>query len=442
MGETRFRKKRLACCTAVIVVLGFLGLHRSVLASTSAPTFYKDVLPILQQHCQVCHRAGEIAPMPLITFAQAHEYAEKMKRMTSSKRMPPWFADPGFGRFSNDNSLTAEQIATIASWADGGAPAGNSKDAPPSPHWAKGWNISEPDLVIGMPKPVALPARGDVEYTYEIVSTGFTEDKWVQASEIRPTSREHVHHAVIYIRPPSSKWLRNAPVGRPFSASDMTTDEDVRQALFTDSDMLLVYAPGSSPDQWPDGMAKCIPAGSDLVFQMHYTTNGDATTDQTSIGMVFAKQPPKQRVLTLQLTNHSFVIPPGADNFRVEVFGTLPNDATLLSFFPHMHLRGKRFEYDIVHPDRTVETLLRVNYHFHWQMSYKLAEPRFLKSGTKLQAIAWFDNSKNNPHNPDPEQTVRWGGQTYEEMMVGFFDLAVPANIDKWQYFVRRDQAQ
>ena len=380
--------------------------------------------------------------MPLITFAQAHEYAEKMKRMTSSKRMPPWFADPGFGRFSNDNSLTAEQIATIASWADGGAPAGNSKDAPPSPHWAKGWNISEPDLVIGMPKPVALPARGDVEYTYEIVSTGFAEDKWVQASEIRPTSREHVHHAVIYIRPPSSKWLRNAPVGRPFSASDMTTDEDVRQALFTDSDMLLVYAPGSSPDQWPDGMAKCIPAGSDLVFQMHYTTNGHATTDQTSIGMVFAKQPPKQRVLTLQLTNHSFVIPPGADNFRVEVFGTLPNDATLLSFFPHMHLRGKRFEYDIVHPDRTVETLLRVNYHFHWQMSYKLAEPRFLKSGTKLQAIAWFDNSKNNTHNPDPEQTVQWGGQTYEEMMVGFFDLAVPANIDKWQYFVRRDQAQ
>jgi hypothetical protein len=411
-------------------------------ASSSAPGFYKDVLPILQQHCQTCHRAGEIAPMALVTYAQARKYAAEMKRMTSSRMMPPWFSDPRFGHFSNDLSLTPAQIATIADWADAGAPAGNPRDASPTPRWAHGWNIPKPDVEIEMSKAVTLPAHGDVEYTYEIVPTGFTEDKWVQASEIRPSSREHVHHAVVYIRPPNSKWLRNAPVGRPFSASDMTTDEDVRQALFTDSDMLLVYAPGSSPDQWPDGMAKCIPAGSDLVFQMHYTTNGHATTDQTSIGMDFARQPPKQRVLTLQLTNHSFVIPPGADNFRAEVFGTLPNDATLLSFFPHMHLRGKRFEYDIVHPDRTVETLLRVNYHFHWQMSYKLAQPRFLKAGTKLQAIAWFDNSKNNPHNPDPEQTVRWGGQTYEEMMVGFFDLAVPANVDKWQYFVRRDQTK
>jgi len=167
--------------------------------------------------------------------------------------------------------------------------------------------------------------------------------------------------------------------------------------------------PGSSPDQWPGGIAKCIPARSDLVFQIHYTTDGQAATDQTAVGMVFAKQPPRQRVLTLQLTNHSFVIPPEADNFRVQVFGTPPNDATLLSFFPHMRLRGKRFEYDI---------------------------------GTKLQAVAWFDNSRNNPHNPDPEATVRWGGQTYEEMMVGFFDLAVPASVDEWQYFVRHASAQ
>jgi len=380
--------------------------------------------------------------MALVSYLQTKKYATAMKRMTNSKAMPPWFADPRFGKFSNDLSLTPEQIATIAAWSDAGAPAGNPQNAPPAAQLARGWNISEPDLVLSMPKPVSLPARGEVAYTYEIVPTGFKEDKWVQASEIRPTSRGHVHHAVVYIRPPNSKWLRNAPIGRPFSSSDMTTSEDVRQALFTDSDMLLVYAPGSSPDQWPDGMAKYIPAGSDLVFQMHYTTNGHATTDQTAVGMVFAKQPPRQRVLTLQLTNHSFVIPPEADNFRVEVFGTLPNDATLLSFFPHMHLRGKCFEYDIVNPDGSVETLLRVNYHFHWQMSYRLAQPRFLKAGTKLQAVAWFDNSRNNPHNPDPEATVRWGGQTYEEMMVGFFDLAVPASVDKWQYFVRHASAQ
>ena len=195
--------------------------------------------------------------------------------------------------------------------------------------------------------------------------------------------------------------------------------------------MLLVYAPGSLPDHWPDGMAKFIPRGSDLVFQMHYTTNGHRDTDQTSIGIIFAKEPPKQRVLMLQLTNTHFTIPPGVDDYRVESRGTLPNDATLLSFLPHMHLRGKRFEYNIIHPDGNIETLLRVNYHFHWQLSYRLAEPRFLKAGTKLQAVAWYDNSKKNPHNPDPESAVTWGDQTDDEMMVGFFDVAVPAALDK-----------
>jgi hypothetical protein len=171
---------------------------------------------------------------------------------------------------------------------------------------------------------------------------------------------------------------------------------------------------------------------------MHYTANGTPGTDQTSVGMVFASQPPKQRVLTLQLTNHTFIIPPRTDDYRVEVQGTMPNDATLLSFFPHMHLRGKRFEYNILHADGNVETLLRVNYHFHWQLSYRLAEPLFLKAGTRLQAVAWYDNSEDNPYNPDPNKSVMWGGQTYDEMMVGFFDVAVPANVDKEQFFERR----
>ena len=400
-------------------------------------TFYKDVLPILQDHCQVCHREVEIAPMPFVTYEKTRPWAAAIKQAVQSKQMPPWFADPHYGKFANDPSLTSQQIAVISAWADAGAPAGLSKDAPPPRYWAKGWNISEPDKVVQMPKPVSLPASGDVEYTYEIVPTGFTEDKWVQMSEIRPSSREHVHHAVVYIRPPTSTWLRNAPVGVPFTPSSFSDAEEREEAHATTSNMLLVYAPGSEPDRWPDGVAKFVPAGSDLVFQMHYTTNGHASMDQTSIGMVFAKQPAKQRVLTLQLTNHSFVIPPHTDDYRVEVSGTLPNDATLLSFFPHMHLRGKRFEYNILHPGGAVETLLLVNYHFHWQMSYRLAQPRFLKAGTRLQAVAWYDNSEDNPHNPDPNKAVTWGGQTYEEMMVGFFDVAVPVNVDKEQFFVR-----
>jgi mono/diheme cytochrome c family protein len=403
-----------------------------------APTFYKDVLPILQDHCQSCHRIGEVAPMPLETYAQTKLWADIMADTVATRMMPPWFADPRYGHFSNDPTLSEQQIAAIVAWAKAGAPAGNHHDAPPPRKWTNGWNITKPDLILKMPQPVQIPAHGEVEYTYEIIPTHFAEDHWVQMSEFRPGSPAHVHHAVVYIRPPHSPWLRHAPVGQPFTASTLTDPEEKRQAHETTSDLLLVYAPGSSSDQWPDGMAKFVPAGSDLVFQMHYTTNGTPDTDQTELGMVFAKTFPKQRVITLQLNDHALLIPPGADDFRVEVQGTLPNDAVLLSFFPHMHLRGKRFEYDIVHDDGTVEVLLRVNYHFHWQLSYKLAEPRLLKAGTKLRAIAWYDNSKNNPHNPDPDKLVTWGDQTSDEMMVGFFDVAVPAGMDKWKFFERR----
>jgi len=428
--------RALSCGAAVAFAFFFIAADLPHKTATS-PTFYRDIVPILQQHCQNCHRPGEIAPFSLVTYEETKPWAQAIKRATQSKDMPPWFADPRFGKWADDPSLSPEQIATLASWAAAGAPSGNSHDAPSPHHWAEAWNIPEPDVVIRMPKPVPIPTNGDVDYTYEIVPTGFTTDKWVQMSQIRPSSPEYVHHAVVYIRPPDSNWLRGAPVGVPFTANDLTDPVQRRNAHWTDSDMLLVYAPGSSPDRWADGMAKFIPAGSDLVFQMHYTTNGHAGMDQTAVGIVFSKVPVTQRVLTLQLTNSSFLIPPHADNFEVEVHGTLPNDATLLNFFPHMHLRGKRFEYNIIHANGTVETLLRVNYNFHWQLSYRLAQPRFLKKGTELQAIAWFDNSDKNPHNPDPDATVKWGDQTRDEMMVGFFDVAVPANVDKKRFFVR-----
>jgi hypothetical protein len=416
---------------------------RSLRCAQATPsTFYRDVLPILQQHCQTCHRPGEIASsIPLVTYQQTRQWASGIRDATRSKAMPPWFADPCCGHFSNDPSLTTDAISILAAWADTAAPAGNSGDAPPSPPWTTGWNIPQPDIVLQMPKPVEIPAHGDMEYTYEIVPTNFTEDRWVQMSEMRPSSRAHVHHAVVYVRPPNSDWLRGAPVGIPFTASALGDEHLRHQAHETKSDMLLVYAPGSSPDQWLDGMAKFVPAHSDLVFQMHYTTDGHAASDQTSMGLVFAKQPPSQRVITLQLANdHDTIpIPPVADNYRVEVHGTIPNDCTLLSFFPHMHLRGKRFEYNIVHADKSRETLLRVNYDFYWQLSYRLAQPRPLKAGTELEAIAWYDNSRKNRHNPDPDAAVTWGDQTYNEMMVGFFDVAVPAAMDKAQFFVRRE---
>jgi mono/diheme cytochrome c family protein len=418
----------------------------------ATPTFYRDVAPILQQHCEICHRADGIAPMPLQTYSQAKAYAGAIAASAKTKSMPPWFAVPGIGHFSNDPSLTPDQIAALSAWAAAGAPAGEAKDAPQPILWAASWTIPEPDVILPMTKGVAIPRDGEVDYTYEIVPTHFVQDRWVQSVEVLPSLRANVHHAVVYIRPPGSNWMRHAPIGIPFTADELTDPEDRRGAHWTDADVLLVYAPGSSPDEFPPTMGKFIPSGADLVFQMHYTTNGHAATDTTRVGLRFAKTPPPKRVLTLQLTNDHFVIPPGAPDYRVEARGTLPNDAILLSLFPHMHLRGKRFEYNIVNPiaegrnlrtgefgpkNKPTETLLHVNYHFHWQMSYKLAQPLLLKAGTELEAIAWYDNSKNNPHNPDPEAAVRWGDQTYDEMMVGFFDVAVDGNIDKKKFFER-----
>jgi len=375
--------------------------------------------------------------MAFETYEQTKRFAAAIRVATQNRTMPPWFAVRGIGKFSNDPSLSDEQIAELASWAASNAPAGNPAEAPPQRKWSGRWTMAKPDLVVAMKQGVEIPADGEVDYTYEIVPTNFQEGRWVQGSEILPGMPENVHHAVVYVRPPGSPWLRHAPVGKPFTAESLATEEDQREAMWTDSDILLVYAPGSTPDNWAEGMAKYVPAGSDLVFQMHYTTNGKAGKDVTRIGLRFARGVPAKRVLTLQLTNDHFVIPPGVPDYRVEAWGTLPNDALLLSFFPHMHLRGKRFEYNILREDGSVETLLRVNYHFHWQMSYRLAEPLTLKAGTKLQAVAWFDNSRGNPHNPDPEAAVRWGEQTSDEMMVGFFDVAVERDFDKARFFER-----
>jgi hypothetical protein len=440
------RMKRLARLSIfqllLVVLLVVIALGQTSDRNVQKPTFYKEVLPILQGHCQVCHRAGGIAPMKFENYEETRRYAAAIRAAAEKRTMPPWFAEPGIGKFSNDPSLSDREIADLAAWAEAGTPAGDLRDSPAKRNWSGRWSIAEPDLAVKMTKGVKIPADGEVHYTYEIVPTNFKEGRWVQGSEILPGMPENVHHAVVYVRPAGSPWLKHAPLGKPFTAEMLVTEEDRQDAMWTDSDILLVYAPGSTPDNWPDSMAKYIPAGADLVFQMHYTTNGKAATDVTQIGLRFAKEVPKQRVLTLQLTNDQFVIPPGVPDYRVDAWGTLPNDALLLSFFPHMHLRGKRFEYNIVHKDKSIEALLRVNYHFHWQMSYRLLEPLALKAGTKLQAVAWFDNSRGNPHNPDPDVAVRWGEQTSDEMMVGFFDVAVAKDFDKWRFFERGRKAE
>ena len=386
-------------------------------AFAQTPTFYRDVLPILQAHCQQCHRPGEVAPMPLLSYNQVRPWAKAIRAAVLTRQMPPWFADPCCGKFANDPSLSPSQRDTIARWVQAGAPEGDAKQAPPPRLWIDGWNLpAPPDAVLAMARPFPVPAKEAVDYQYSIVPTGFTQDRWVTAAEVRPTSPSVVHHAVVYIREPGQTWTRGP----------------------TKADILTVYTPGTSADILPAGMAKLVKAGSDLVFEIHYTPNGKATTDQTQVGLVFAKSPPRKRVLTLQLNSTTFQIPPGDPNHRVEVSGTLPNDALLLSFLPHMHLRGKAFEYNITSPGGAAVTLLRVpHYDFYWQLSYRLAEPILLKKGTRLEAVAWFDNSANNPRNPDPTVGVSYGLQSSQEMLVGFFDVAVDPNLDKQEFFIR-----
>ena len=280
-----FRALCMLAVAGLTVCLCSAGYQKADLSTS--PTFYKDVLPILQDHCQSCHRAGGSAPMALVTYDETRPWARKMAAAVEMKMMPPWFADPRYGHFANDPSLTERQVATISEWVEARAPAGDAHDSPAPRKWTGGWTIPQPDAVVKMPKAVRIPARGEVEYTYEIVPTHFAEDRWVQMSKLRPSSAAHVHHAVVYIRPPDSSWLKHAPVGEPFTASMLGDPEERRQAHETTSDLLLVYAPGSSPDEWAEGMAKFVPAGSDLVFQMHYTTNGAADEDQSSIGIVF-----------------------------------------------------------------------------------------------------------------------------------------------------------
>jgi hypothetical protein len=373
------------------------------------------VAPILQQHCQQCHREGEIAPMPLGTYKQARPWAQAIKEQVLLKKMPPWFADPHHGKFANDPSLSAAEIHTLAEWADSGARESGWGQETARP-WVQGWNIPQPDAVFSMPEAFPVPAKGEVAYQYFDVPTNFTEDHWVQAVEVRPSARAAVHHVVVYIREKDDVWIKGP----------------------TKSDILEIYTPGTLPAVWKPGQAKKIPAGAHLVFQVHYTPTGQPVSDRTVAGVIFAKEPPAERVLTIQLGNSSFAIPPGRADYPVSVMGTLPHDATLLSFFPHMHLRGAGFEYLIIPPKGPPITLLKVeNYNFYWQLSYVLAEPLKLKAGTRLEATGWFDNSANNPLNPDPKATVRYGEQSWEEMCIGFFDLAIPADMDKVGFFVR-----
>lgn len=406
-------------------------------AAPAAPTYYGDVEPILAARCQGCHRPGEIGPMPFLTYNEVRPWAKAIQKSVASRKMPPWFAEAGIGHFGNDRSMSAKEIAAINAWVDAGAPAGDEKKKLPAKAWVEGWNIPKPDVVLGMKSSVSVPAGSKVDYQYIVIPTGFTEDKWVNMVEARPSDRSVVHHAVIFIRDPQSKWLREAQPYVPFVPDRKGADRrlDVGGG---GNEILHTYTPGNLPDVWKPNQAKLIPAGADLVMQMHYTSTKKDSSDHTSIGLVFAKTAPEQRIMTLVTGNESFVIPPGDPAYRARGGMTIPNDATLLTFFPHMHLRGKGFEYYLVDGDKREPLLKLTKYDFNWQLTYQLAEPIALKQGMKIEAIGIFDNSLNNPYNPDAKSEVRWGEQSWEEMSYGFFDVAVDARHNRRSWVTRK----
>ena len=328
-------------------------------------TFNKDVLPILQKNCQGCHRPGEAAPFSLLTYTEARPWAKAIRESVRLKRMPPWFADPHVGKFANDRSLTQPDIDTLAAWADSGAAEGDSKDAPAPVKHLTGWNIGEPDLVLEMPAEYHVPATGTIDYTYFVVPTGFTEDKWVRFAEVRPGNRKVVHHVIAFIREPGSKWLAGAVPGKPFVPGKSDREGDGLGQI------LVGYAPGTVPVKFDEGQARLVKAGSDIVLQLHYTADGKEQTDRSKIGMVFAKEPPTQRVITMAALNTKFVIPPGVADHKVTAEIILKEPTTLTALIPHMHLRGKAFEYRVVYPTGETQELLRVpKYDFNWQLTY------------------------------------------------------------------------
>ena len=387
--------------------LPLVAVMMTASAATNTPvTYTKDVASILNKRCLECHRKGEVAPMAFTSYQEVRPWAKAIREAVMARKMPPWLADPHFGVFSNDRRLSQSEVDTLVDWVAAGAPEGNPKDLPPAPEYADGWTIGKPDVIIDIGTDFEVPATGVVPYKNFTVLTGFTEDKWIVAAEIRPDKRAVVHHVIVFMTDPGME----------------------RQAGLEGGNLLVGFAPGDPPVRFRPDTAKFLPASSKLMFQMHYTPNGTSVKDRSYVGLRFATTPPKLRAFTGRALNFGFVIPAGEPSHEVKASWTAKQDLNLYGLMPHMHLRGKDFKYTIVYPDGRDEVILNVpKYDFNWQLAYEFKEPMALPKGTRIDCVAHFDNSPNNKFNPDPAKDVRWGPQTWEEMMIGWFTYTVPA---------------
>jgi Copper type II ascorbate-dependent monooxygenase, C-terminal domain len=372
----------------------------------SAVTYTKDAAPILMNRCVGCHRPGEVAPMAFTNYKETRPWAKAIKSAVVARKMPVWLADPAHGSFNNDRRLSEGEIATLAAWVDAGAPEGDPKLMPKMPEFPGGWNIGKPDQIFDMGSDFNVPKEGVIPYKYFTVETNFTEDKWIEAAEIRPSQRAVVHHVIVTV---------------------IETQATPGQRGEGGGNLLTGFAPGEQALSYEPGTAKLIRAGSKLRFQMHYTPNGKEATDRTVVALRFAKQAPKWQAITGNAMNVSFKIPANTDDYEVKSSYTAKKDIDIVDFMPHMHVRGKDFKYTIVYPDGRSEVVLSVpKYDFNWQLAYEMTKPIHLTQGARIDCVAHYDNTANNKYNPNPNQDVKWGDQTWEEMMIGWFTYTIP----------------
>lgn len=418
-------------------------------------TFTHDVAPILYQHCVACHHPNDIAPMSLLTYKDARPWAAAIKQAVVTGKMPPWKADPAHGKWSNDARLSEAEKNTLLAWINGAKLEGDPKEMPPVPVFSDGWKIGKPDAVIAIPEH-KLDATGPDEYTYITVPTNFTEDKWVRAAELRPGNRKIVHHAHVFVVEDQKKTTTNDPAQeytkwlqihqgtltfiRPDAPviNDGCLEDD--NGAFPGShqtdlgSLIASFLPGRGPDMYPEGTARLVKAGSKINFQIHYSrATGKPEMDITSVGLTFAKEPPKQIARRIDLSNHMFRIPAGSPDQEVTECHTFNKDMYITSLTPHMHLRGKSMRMDVTYPDGRTETLLNVpQYDFNWQITYRAATPIFIPKGTRLKIDARFDNSPNHKGNPDPSKDIRWGSASEVEMMDGWVEYvdALPNHLN------------
>ena len=382
-------------CSFVTLLAGVISAALTVGAyADSPPTFTKDVAPIFHAKCADCHRPGEIAPMSLLTYEEARPWAKSIAKNVAARDMPPWKADPSFGKFTNDISLSDDEIAIIVDWVSAGAPRGPRSDMPDIPVFKEGWRLGEPDYIIDLDA-IDVPAEGPDFFPNIDVQVDLPEDKWIRAVEIRPGNRKALHHLVAFLG------------GGASSATAIP-------------DFLAVWAVGTSPAVYPEGTGRKVSKDAQLRMNMHFHTYGEAVTDRTRIGLYFADEEPKKAINGQFAGTVNFRIPAYDNDYRVDSRYLVDEDIQLISFFPHMHTRGKSMKYTATYPDGTQEILLNVpKYDFNWQWFYYPEEPITLPEGTVLDIEAHYDNSSGNPNNPDPSIDVTFGDDTYSEMMFG-----------------------